>query len=161
MFLGMVRRGMLAPVVRRAAVSALEAPSVHLTLVSVLLEGWPRFLRWEATLCRRAQLYGAPLWAVRPLVAGETALRLLEALPLQGHLVGLRLLHVRLRASGEAASRLRLPPFHLGPLLLLAWAAVLLVGADLGSVPPMLLSRLQAAWATTSGCQGGPCCVRS
>ena len=83
MFLDLVRKGMLAPVVHREAVSASEVPSAHPIMVSVLLEDMLSFLRWEATLCRRALL-----WAVQPLAAGEMVLQVMEALPSRGHLAG-------------------------------------------------------------------------
>ena len=137
----MFLRGMVASVASRATVAASEEASVNRTQVSARLEGSARFLQGEATFFRQAQRCGEPSWAVQPLVAGATALRHLEVLPLLALLVGLLLLRLLLRDMGEVVSCLRLPPFHLGLPLLLAWAGDLQEGVDLDSTLRKLPSR--------------------
>jgi len=160
-FRGMFLRGMVVSVASRATVAASEEASVNRTQVSARLEGSARFFQEEATLFRQARRCGVPSWAVQLLVAGATALRHLEVLPLQapldGHLLR-RLLH---RDMGEVVSYVRLPPFRLGLPPLLAWEVVLQEEVDLVSTLRKPPSRQVAIRGSTSGCRGGPCCGQS
>ena len=160
-FRGMDLRGMVLLVACRAMEAAsVEAP-VNRTQVSARLEGSARFFREEAILFRQARLCGGQSWAVQPLVAGATALRHLLGPPSVALLDGLLLRRTLHRVMGEVVACLRLPPFLLGLLPLLAWEVGLQAEVGLASALHRLPSRQEVTQDTTSGCWDGPCCVPS
>ena len=160
-FRGMSLRGMVASVASRATVAASEEASVNRTQVSARLVGSARFFREEAILFRQARHCGEQSWAVQPLEVGATALRHLLVLPLLVLSDGLRLRRLRPRAMGEVVLCLRLPPFRLGLLLLLAWEVALQAEVGLASTLLRLPLQQEVIQVTTYGCRGGHCCVPS